>query len=360
MQDAARHRSSLQADSRVRPCLASSPSAASGKAPLARARGSAAAAQRPIVRRNIGGEHLWERSLVALAPSLQGTRLHELCGRELHCICNAGPMPSIFCGVCNRRGPRAASVAQGNLLDAEKLASEVTDTPRAYPSTRARSVARTLWAYRRSSRTAACLARHASRLRRTVVRADVFGGLLPTAAHEFIRKALSESGVEVSEMLVRALTARIRARIEAGSSRVQPRLQPSSIAMPHCGAASGSMAYGAGLRQGCGLGRVMTLYTQPTAPHLRWCPRHTVQCKRASCSAALANALTTAYAGYPALQASVATALRERDANAEAALTQRTRPPIATRRAGLGRRGNGRRATAACPCAGSAAGRGCR
>jgi hypothetical protein len=37
---------------------------------------------------------------------------------------------------------------------------------------------------------------------------------------------------------------------------------------------------------------------------------------------ALANALASAYAGYPALQASVATALRERDANADAALTR--------------------------------------
>ena len=294
-----------------------------GGTPLERARGLQllAATYRSS---ELGGEHLWERSLVALSTLPAGDESARTLRARAALHLQRRPYAlDLLRGVQSSEARTLHALAQGNLLDAEKLASEVKDTAAGLTLQLELEALRERYGRTggQAERRRALLDTHPGYAALLYVPMSSADSFQPTA-HEFIRKALSESGVEVSEMLVRALTARVRleSKLEAPGAATAAAIEHSYAplwrrqaaawraerAFDRVAAWDGYDALYAANRAALADGARATL---TNANELRALP-------------ALANALASAYAGYPALQASVATALRERDANAEAALTR--------------------------------------
>ena len=294
--------------------LPSSPDAlvVEAQAPLARARGLQllAATYHPS---DIGGEHLWERSLVALAalPAGDETARTLRARAALHLYRRPYAL-QLLQGLQLAEARALQALAQGNLSDAERLASDVTDA----------LAALTLQLELESLRER--YGRNAGQQERRRALLDTHPGyaallyvpLSPTesfqpAAHELIRKALAENGVEVSGMFVRLLTARIQLQ-----SRLAADGPATAAAIEHSYAPLWRRQ-GHAWRTERAFDRVATwdeydaLYAANRAALVKGARAALSNPSDAAALPRLADALTTAYAGFPALQASVAAALAD-------------------------------------------------
>ena len=272
----------------------------------------------------LGGEHLWERSLIALTPLPAGDETARTLRARAALHLQRRPYAlDLLQGLQSSEARALHALAQGNLLDAEKLASEVKE-PAAVLALQLELEAlrerygRTGGQRERRRALLDTYPGYAALLYVPMSSADSF----QPAAHELIRKALSESGVDVSEALVQLLTARVRLE-----SRLDAPGVATAAAIEHSYAPVWRRQ-GPAWRAARAFDRVAVwdgydaLYAANRAALADGARATLSNANEIAALPSLANALASAYAGYPALQASVATALRGRDGNAQTALAR--------------------------------------